>query len=423
MTDRDPDRTDLIDHPGAPDHRGDIDHPDHSPAQPPVPVIDRRGREPITTGDQLRREHPVVALADGGWMVLGHPEAVQVAQDPARFSSAVSAHLQIPNGLDDHEHRAFRAVTDPFFTPQRMAQLEPVLEQIARELCQEIRPRAAEGIDAVADIGAVFAVRAQTAWLGWPRGLESRLLEWIAENHEASRSGDLARTGAVAAAFDAIIRKIVDGRDGHGNEVTDELLRAEVLPPGAEEPRRLTHEEVVSVLRNWTAGDLGSIALCVGVVLHALSRDPVLAERIRGGAQRAEVAAIIDELLRRDDPFVSNRRVTTCPVELGTTSIPAGQRVVIHWTSANRDERVFEDPDRLDPEGNAERNLVYGTGPHVCPGRPLATLELCVLTETIVRAFPVIEPDPASPTEREIVPVGGFAHVGVRMTQGERDRR
>src|SRR5699024_11543177 len=93
-----------------------------------------------------------------------------------------------------------------------------------------------------------------------------------------------------------------------------------------------------------------------GVLMTAVARAPEIADRLRIGSP-AEAAAIVDELLRIDAPFVSNRRVTTCPVTLAGQEIGAGERVLIHWTSANRDERVFRAPDAFAPEGNAAENL------------------------------------------------------------------
>ncbi|WP_422117656.1 cytochrome P450 [Brachybacterium sp. UNK5269] len=182
--------------------------------------------------------------------------------------------------------------------------------------------------------------------------------------------------------------------------------------PGSTE-RPLQEAELVSILRNVTGGDLGSLALCAGVVLSAVAGAPALAERLRTGSDR-EAAAIVDELLRIDSPFVSNRRVATCPVTLAGQEIGAGERVVLHWTSANRDERCFGDPERRDPEGHAAANLVYGIGRHVCPGRPLATLELVVMVQEVLRAADLH----AAPTrgEREVDPVGGWAQAPVVLT-------
>ncbi|HJB10594.1 MAG TPA: cytochrome P450 [Candidatus Brachybacterium merdavium] len=386
-----------------------------------APVFDPTGLEPRSATDEQRASGPLARTPEGTWVVLGHAEAMEVAGDHDSYSSAVSRFLQVPNGLDGVEHTAIRAATDHFFGPEEMAAFEPVLRDVARDLVEELTadvgPAGTE-VDAVAAIGAVFAVRAQTAWLGWPAELEPQLLQWMVDNHEASRSRDLARTAEVAERFDALIRSVIRPRRAAGahapDDVTNRLIHQRVELPDPEVPdsteRSLRDEEIVSILRNWTGGDLGSIALCVGVLLTAMSTRPQLAERLRHGTYE-EAVAIVDELLRIDSPFVSNRRVTTCPVTLAGQEIAQGERLLIHWTSANRDERTFPSPDEFDPAANTPHNLVYGTGKHVCPGRPLATLELVVALQELLA---VVEVAPAeTPGEREIAPVGGWAHAPV----------
>ena len=386
-----------------------------------APVFDPTGLEPRSATDEQRASGPLARTPEGTWVVLGHAEAMEVAGDHDSYSSAVSRFLQVPNGLDGVEHTAIRAATDHFFGPEEMAAFEPVLRDVARDLVEELTadvgPAGTE-VDAVAAIGAVFAVRAQTAWLGWPAELEPQLLQWMVDNHEASRSRDLARTAEVAERFDALIRSVIRPRRAAGahapDDVTNRLIHQRVELPDPEVPdsteRSLRDEEIVSILRNWTGGDLGSIALCVGVLLTAMSTRPQLAERLRHGTYE-EAVAIVDELLRIDSPFVSNRRVTTCPVTLAGQEIAQGERLLIHWTSANRDERTFPSPDEFDPAANTPHNLVYGTGKHVCPGRPLATLVLVVALQELLA---VVEVAPAeTPGEREIAPVGGWAHAPV----------
>ena len=386
-----------------------------------LPILDPTGLEPRSATDELRERSPLARTPDGTWVVLGHAEALAVVEDAESFSSGVSRFLQVPNGLDGAEHAAMRAATDPFFGPEEMARLAPVLREVAGGLVEELLDgvgAAGTEIDAVAALGAVFAVRGQTTWLGWPAVLEPELLQWMSDNHEASRSGELERTREVAERFDAIIRSVLAPRRAAEQDAPEDpttaLLRLRVPLPDPEVPgsteRALHEEEIISILRNWTGGDLGSIALCTGVLLHALAHAPALANRVRDGSDE-EATAIIDELLRIDDPFVSNRRVATCPVPLAGREIGAGERVLVHWTSANRDGRVFPDPEALDPAGNAERNLVYGAGPHVCPGRPLATLELLTLLKALLSAADVRPGE--TPGEREIAPVGGWAHVPV----------
>ena len=374
--------------------------------------LDPAGRDLRAYTDELRPDHRVVRNARGEWVLLRHADVVAAAADAERFSNAVSAYLQVPNGLDGAAHRAARATLDRYFTPEALAPYADAFRRIARDLFAAL-PRGAS-VDAVHDIGAVFAVRAQSAWLGWPTDHEPHLLAWMADNHAATRSGDRTRTAVVASDFDAIIRSILAPRRAAGAGAPDDLTTR--LMRDTVDGRPFTDEEIVSVLRNWTGGDLGSIALCVGVLFAFLAGHDDVQRRLRSGVSDAELDAAIDEVLRIDDPFLSNRRVTTCPVHIGGVDLPEGARVKLHWTSANRDADVFADPDAFDPEANAPHNLVYGLGPHVCPGRPLATMELRIAVQEALAATGWIALDPGEAPEREVAPVGGYARVPVLLS-------
>jgi cytochrome P450 len=173
----------------------------------------------------------------------------------------------------------------------------------------------------------------------------------------------------------------------------------------------LPDADIVSILRNWTAGDLASMAAAVGVVLHFLATHADVQQSLRAG--RGDAARAVDEMLRIDDPFLVSRRVTTRDTSVEGYELEAGKRVYLNWTSANRDEAVFADPDAYRPEENAARNLVYGTGIHVCPGRPLATLELVVLVETLLASTASVEL--AGEGVRETYPLGGWRNIPVRL--------
>ncbi|WP_374564897.1 cytochrome P450 [Ideonella sp.] len=371
------------------------------------------GRDLRAFTDELRPQHGVVRNVHGEWVLLRHDLVVQAALDADRFSSAVSGHLHIPNGLDSAEHAAYRQALDRFLGPEALAPFHDDFRRIAADLVGSL-PRGV-GIDAVAGLGTRFAARAQSTWLSWPATLEDRLVAWVAENHAASRSGNREWTQRVADDFDALIRSVLEPRRaavpaGGARDVTTELMRTEV------KGRPLSDAEIVSVLRNWAGGDLGSIALCVGVIVHHLATQPQLQGRLRAGVTDAELDAVLDEILRIDDPFVSNRRITTCPLTIGGVALPAAARVKLNWTSANRDEAVFGDPDRLDPQANAEHNLVYGIGPHACPGRLLATIELRIVVRELLAATASITLDPLQPATRAVSPVGGWAGVHVVLT-------
>ncbi|WP_424346651.1 cytochrome P450 [Kocuria sp. CH-021] len=390
---------------------------DPGPAAAPGPLPSdwnprgpRARRDALAVYDSMRARCPVARGPSGAWTLFAHADVVAAALDHETFSNGVSRHLQVPNGLDGPVHTAFRALVERFFTRERMTALEPVVQRVAADLVAQLRVPGP--VDAV-ELGARYAVRAQTAWLGWPAGLEDELLRWMQDNRAATRSRDRARTAEVARRFDAIIRSLTRARRETGDDapedVTTELVRERV------DGRELTDDEIVSVLRNWTGGDLGSMALCTGVVLARLADHPGLQERLRAGVPDREFDQVLDEILRIDDPFVVNRRVTTEPVTVGGRRFAAGDRVFLNWASANRDPRVFGDPDAFDPAGNAPYNLVYGIGKHVCPGRPLATLELRALTRAVLAGTAGIEPDRDRARTRELPPVGGFAAVPLRL--------
>lgn len=367
-----------------------------------VALADQRG-----TYDRQRAACPV-ARSPRGVTLFTHADVVAAAADPSTFSSAASAHRAVPNTLDPPEHAAFRAVIDPFFTPERMRALEPRLRTIVADIIDAL-PRDVT-IDAVTDIGYPFAVRAQADWLGW-QGIETELLAWMAENHAATRSADRSQTAAVAAAFDDLVAAQVRRRRRLGSaapeDPTTELLQVVV------NGHPLSDADIVSILRNWTAGDLSSMAAALGVVVHFLATHPEVQQTHRVGA--GDLATAIDEMLRIDDPFLVNRRVTTKATQIAGFALERGTRIYLNWTSANRDETVFGDPDAYRPREHAVNNLVYGTGVHACPGRPLATLELVVAVQTLLGMTAAVELAADRDAVRETYPLGGWRRLPIRM--------
>lgn len=365
-------------------------------------LADQRG-----TFDRMRAACPV-ARSPRGVTLFRHGDVMAATADPATFSSAVSAHRMVPNTLDPPEHTAFRAAIDPFFSPERMRALEPRVRTIAREIIEAL-PRN-DAVDAVADIGYPFAVRAQADWLGW-HGTEEELLAWMARNHAATRSTDRSRMAAVAAAFDEIVAAQVRRRRLMGStspqDPTTELMQVVV------NGRRLPDADIVSILRNWTAGDLGSMAAALGVVVHFLATHPQVQGELRADGGRLSMA--IDEMLRTDDPFLVNRRVATIATQVAGFTIERGTRIYLNWTSANRDETVFGDPDAYRPEEHAPHNLVYGSGIHACPGRPLATLELVVAVRTLLNETAHVELATDAAPVRETYPLGGWRRLPLRL--------
>lgn len=359
--------------------------------------------------DAQRESCPVVREEDGSMTLLAHADVRAAALDPEAFSSAVSAHRALPNSLDGEEHRAYRALIDAYLTADEVEAQEPQCRRHAAAIVDAL-PRGVT-VRTVLDIGTPFAVRAQSTWLGWPSDIEDELVAWVDDNREATRSGERHRMAKAAERFDAIITRLLDvRRDGTIDDVTARLMRDRV------DGRPLPDSEIVSILRNWTAGDLGSLAASIGVIVHHLATDVALQGHLRGlvAAGRAQdFEDALEEILRIDDPFVSNRRVTTRDTVVGGERIDAGTRIVLNWTSANRDRDAFPEPDAFNPAENAHANLVFGIGPHVCPGRALTLMELRVVTwELLARTTHIAMSRERGPV-RERPPVSGWAKVPI----------
>lgn len=357
--------------------------------------------------DDMRRRCPVARSDALGWSLFRHADVMQALDDPTTFSNAVSTHLSVPNGMDPPTHTEYRRIIEPYFSVDRMTALEPKCRAIARDAIAAL-PASGE-IDVMASFADEFALQAQCAFLNWPIELHRPLREWVRKNHDATRSRDRAKMAAVAFEFDRHIRAVLDERRARGFDASDiasELLREQV------QRRNLTDEEIVSILRNWTVGELATISACIGILVGFLAEHTDLQQRLR--ADPAKLPAAIDEILRIESPLMTSRRITSCPVHVGGREIPARARVTLMWAAANRDERVFERPLDFELERNPALNLLYGAGIHVCPGAPLARLELRVLMQELLASATFARSAGNQPT-RAVYPASGFSSYFVRM--------
>ncbi|BCT77543.1 cytochrome P450 [Sinomonas cyclohexanicum] len=365
----------------------------------------------IAAYDAMRARCPVALGAQGNWAVFGHADNRAILDDPRTFSNAVSTHLTVPNGMDPPEHGPYRAIVDKYYTPWRMHAFEPTCRRIAHRLVAAL-PRDAE-VEIMGALAEPFANEVQCAFMGWPDTLHGPLREWTKKNHAATLSLDRAAMSAIALEFDGYIREQLELRRKAGaaapEDATTELLGEEV------HGRTLSDEEIVSIVRNWTVGELGTIAASVGIIARFLATHPDVQADLRSRRHDgALLARASDEILRLDAPLIANRRRTTREVTIGGRTVPSGERVVVLWASANRDGSVFEQPDEFRLDRNPADNLLYGEGIHACPGAPLARLELSVLMQELLGGTAAIEPAGEAP-QRARYPSGGWSTVGVRL--------
>jgi cytochrome P450 len=256
------------------------------------------------------------------------------------------------------------------------------------------------------------ALQLLCAFMEWPAALHGPLREWARKNHAATLAQDRAALADIAFEFDGHIRAQLEWRRAaglSGDDVTTRLLKERI----GGEP--LPDTEIISIVRNWTVGELSTLAACFGILAEYVASHPALQQSSR--MDPAGLPATIDEILRIDPPLIANRRVVRKQVEIGGTRLEPGDRLSIMWASANRDEAVFGDPDEIRPGRDASLNLLYGAGIHVCPGAPLARMQLRIVMEELLAQVRSIERVPGRVPVRARYPTGGFSSLPLRIAR------
>lgn len=366
-------------------------------------------RDQRATYDDLRRRCPVAHSESLGWSLFRHADVTRALHDHETYSNAVSQHLSVPNGMDPPEHTAYRRIIEPYFSPERMTAFEPVCRAIVVKLMQEA---SAHGeVEFMADAALPFAEQVQCAFLGWPPALHGRLANWTRKNHAATLAQDRQALSEIAREFEELIDDLLETRLRAGTDpktdITAALMNEQVWG------RPLSNEEVASILRNWTVGEIGTISASVGILAQYLAGHPELQVQLR--SQPDLIPSAIEEILRLHGPLVMNRRVTTRPVEIGGKKIGAGERISLNWISANRDEAVFDEPNKFRLDRDPAKNLLYGAGIHYCPGAPLARLEMRVFLEELLARTREIAFAPEQPSTIAVYPASGFATLPLRI--------
>lgn len=364
--------------------------------------------DPNEVWDNRRETCPVHRDERLGWVLTRHADITRVLHDYHTFSNQVSHHLSVPNGMDPPEHTPYRRLIEPYFSPARMADFNPECRRIAAELFRRV-VAAGPDVEVQSAIGFPFAARVQCRFLGWPEAMEQALLDWAARNLRAIRDLDRAALAENARRFEELIEgQLRARRDANAGPETD--LTARLMHETVND-RGLRDEEIVSILRNWTAGEVATISASVGILAHYLATHPEIQQTLRTEPGRIPYA--IDEILRIQGPLLTNRRKTVCPARVVETEIPANEPVTIYWPSGNRDPRSFSDPLAFRWDRDLKDSLLYGAGIHVCPGAPLARMELKLIVEEMLNQTSAITATPAHPSIPADFPLGGFASLWI----------
>jgi cytochrome P450 len=363
------------------------------------------GGPPYEAFRALRSEAPVYwhahAASGGFWAITRHADVVAVSRDSGLFSSALKGYMPAMGsdrlgvaqarrmllGMDPPEHTRLRGLVNKGFTPRRVARLEPRIRELCRQIVDAVLPRGA--CDFVAEIAGELPSYLIAELVGIPREDGRKLYALTEAMHSADDAPAAQRAVAEMFAYSAGIRAAKRARPG--SDLASVLLGAEIA---GEKLSDLEFDLFFLLLIN-AGGDTTRNLVASGT--QALMDHPEQLAALR--KDRALLPAAIEEMLRFTTPVVQFQRTATRDTELCGTQIRAGEPVVIFYPSANRDERVFADPDRFDIRRDPNPHVAFGGGgSHFCLGASLARLEIrCLFEELLDR---VHELEPAGPVER-----------------------
>ncbi|HXK22253.1 MAG TPA: cytochrome P450 [Myxococcota bacterium] len=366
----------------------------------------------------LRREHPVYRreIAEPRvwphyWMLSRAEDVDGALADWRTFSSArgtlVDTDISLipPNmfNMDPPRHDELRAILARALTPARVAALEPHVRRTAREILAGLAERGR--FDAATDFAQLVPTLTMCELMDLPTSDRERFLDWNLKTLAGADFTSPAALGAYAE-MEAYWRDLVaERRSREGPDLISQILHRQT------EGRELSDAEVAGfcsllhdAAQNTTMNTIshGVIALASFPEQRAaLARDP------------GRWPGALEELLRFLSPVQGLARATTRDVTLHGVTIPEGDQVLLLYGSANHDEEVFPDPERLDLGRDVRSHWAFGRGIHFCLGNAAARLEVRVALEELLAVIPDYELDEARVVRNQLVPTRGVAHAPI----------
>jgi cholest-4-en-3-one 26-monooxygenase len=377
----------------------------------------------------LRAHAPVFWHADGGepgwpgfWAVLAHEDVEHVSRHPELFSSAQRLALfgEVPEdhivlqrlmmlNMDPPQHTRQRAFVNRGFTPRMIGQLEKHIAEICNSLLDDVQQRGAA--DFVTDIAAPLPLWVICELVGAPVEDRGRIFE-LSNRLIGSADPEFVATpeeqqNAAAEVYAYGERLAARRRESPQDDIVTKLLQPN------DHGEALTSDEFdLFFLLLTVAGNETTRNAAAGGML-ALFEHPDQWDRLVADPRLIPTAA--EEIVRWVSPVNLFRRTAVQDTELGGQPIAAGDKVVVFYASANRDEAVFPAGGQFDVGRDPNPHVGFGGGgPHFCLGRHLAALELRVLLQALTERMPAIQLD-GEPSRLRSNFINGIKHMPVRF--------
>jgi cytochrome P450 len=347
---------------------------------------------------------------EGFWMVTGHEELKAAASDWEHFSSLhdgidgdafaerdktaypaprtprggstipdASLARMVPSEADGPMHTDIRRLEVPFFTPKAVRSHEAQIRAYVDEALDGVIESGR--IDFAADFGRVIPTKVTISVIGFD---PDEWADFAAVVHAMNLHGIFSPEFPFDALFATqarVLELVKQRREDPRDDVASALTKGSVL----DSP--VTDEEAATILNGLTFAATDTTTSALLHSLRWLSAHPE--ERALLQREPERIPAAIEEFLRYYSPFFGVARTVAADTELGGQSLAEGDRVMLTYAAANRDERVFDDPDRVDlARANASEHVAFGAGPHRCLGAPLARLELRIMLERVLERLP-----------------------------------
>lgn len=366
---------------------------------------------------RLRREAPVVlAPAFHLWLITRYQDVLSILKEPRRFSSQdiLRSPRELPKevttlledagftqeypliGEDPPAHTRIRGFVGKAFSSPRMAALAPRIRQIAHEYLAALE-RQAGSADIVAGLTYPLPMRVATELLGIPQEDMHRIKKWCEEpvllfNSDQTPEQQRERAQRIATYWRYLKDLVEDRRrNPRPNDILTTLIEARI-----EGERPLETREMVNLASVLVFASQETTTNLIGTALVHLLRHR---ESWRALCEEpARIPQAVEEVLRYDAPAAAMMRSTMEDVVLSGTAVPKGARLLLLFSSANRDEEVFEHADRFDiSRESAARHLGFGYGTHFCVGAPLARLQALIALEGLTQRLPNLRLVPDEP--------------------------